>query len=447
MSTQGLIIAAPASNNGKTFVTLGCLHAFKRRGIKVASAKVGPDYIDPAFHAAATQRLCPNLDGWAMRDLTLSTVLDGLADETDLIICEGVMGLFDGATLPADSTTRQDGSPADIARRTGWPVVLVIDANAQAASAAALIHGFATFDKDVHVKGVIFNKVGGPGHIQLLKTACEKHLPHIEILGFIPRQNDLALPERHLGLVLAEEHPELDVFLDKSADFLENHVDLDKVQQLACPSRLEATSTQGAFFPPIGQRIAIARDEAFAFVYPALIEHWRACGAEVSFFSPLADETPDQLCDAIYLPGGYPELHAAHLASCKSFLGALKAYHDIGVTIFGECGGYMTLGKSLQDKDGNIHQMAGLLDLETSFAQRKLHLGYREIEVLQDLPFAAKGTRLRGHEFHYATILSEQGTSPFSATNAAGMALGHMGLMEGRTIASFCHLIDLYTTQ
>lgn len=441
MNTKGLIIAAPASNSGKTFVTLGCLHALKRRGLDVASAKVGPDYIDPAFHGAATRRLCPNLDGWAMRDCTLSAILDQHLN-ADLVVCEGVMGLFDGATLPAENPSTKDGSPADIARRTGWPVVLVIDANAQAASAAALIHGFASFDPDVHIKGVIFNKVGGPGHIQLLKNACEKYLPDITILGFIPRQTELALPERHLGLVLAEEHPELDKFFDQSADFLEEHLDLDKLQQLGEPSRLTGAESNGSFFNPIGQRIAIAKDKAFAFAYPALLDHWQKSGAELTFFSPLEDETPDQLCDAIYLPGGYPELHAGKLSANKNFMGALRAYHDIGTTIFGECGGYMTLGKSLADKDGVVHEMAGILDLETSFAKRKLHLGYREIDVLEDLPFLKKGARLRGHEFHYASILNEEGTRPFTAKNASAIAMGEMGLIKGNCVASFFHIID-----
>ncbi|MDV7338423.1 cobyrinate a,c-diamide synthase [Terasakiella sp. A23] len=442
MTTNGLIIAAPASNNGKTFVTLATLHALHRRGINVASAKVGPDYIDPAFHAAATKRMCPNVDGWAMRDETLSSILSTLSDASDLIICEGVMGLFDGATLPANSRSNKDGSPADIARRTGWPVVLVIDANAQAASAAALIHGFASFDKDVHVTGVIFNKVGGPGHIQLLKNACETHVPDIKVLGFIPRQTELSLPERHLGLVLAEEHPELDAFLNKAADFIEEHLDLDVLHQLASASSLAPKPSPDSFFAPIGQRIAVARDKAYAFTYPALLDHWRKAGAELTFFSPLEDETPDQLCDAIYLPGGYPELHCEKLAANKNFLGSLKAYHDIGTTIFGECGGYMTLGKTLEDRHGNTYEMAGILDLETSFAKRKLHLGYREIEVMHDLPFTKKGTTLRGHEFHYASILCENGQQPFHAKNASGMDLGPMGLMSGRTTASFFHIID-----
>ncbi|NVK19602.1 MAG: cobyrinate a,c-diamide synthase [Methylocystaceae bacterium] len=440
---KGLIVAAPSSNSGKTFVTLGCLHALKRRGIDVASAKVGPDYIDPAFHAAATRRLCPNLDGWAMRDDTLSSILEHHL-RADLIVCEGVMGLFDGATLPAGNHSTKDGSPADIARRTGWPVVLVIDASAQAASAAALIHGFASFDPNVQIKGVIFNKVGGPGHIQLLKNACDKYLPEIDILGFIPRQTELALPERHLGLVLAGEHPELDKFLDQSADFLEEHLDLNKLYQLGTPSRISSPQNKSSFFNPIGQRIAIAKDIAFAFAYPALLDHWHECGAELSFFSPLEDETPDQLCDAIYLPGGYPELHGAKLSANRNFLGALRAYHDIGTTIFGECGGYMTLGRGLIDKDGTRHKMAGILNLETSFAKRKLHLGYREIKVLQDLPFLKKGTILRGHEFHYASILQEHGTRPFSAQNASGIPIGKMGLINGNCVASFFHMIDIH---
>ncbi|WP_135080413.1 cobyrinate a,c-diamide synthase [Terasakiella sp. SH-1] len=442
MSTTGLIIAAPNSNSGKTFITLGSLRALQRRGVSVSSAKVGPDYIDPAFHGAATKRLCPNLDGWAMREDTLFHTLHNLSDQSDLIICEGVMGLFDGATLPADSPSNKDGSPADIARRTGWPVVLVIDANAQATSAAALIHGFATFDPDVHVKGVIFNKVGGPSHIQLLKNACERHIPHIDVLGFVPRQNDLALPERHLGLVLAEEHPELESFLNQSADFLENYIDLDKLVSLAQTKPLPSPSANNAFFPPLGQNIAIAKDKAFAFAYPALLHHWQEQGASFSFFSPLSNEAPDPDCDAIYLPGGYPELHCEQLAQNSYFLEALRTRHQNNTTIFGECGGYMVLGKTITDKEGRAHQMAGILDLNTSFAKRKLHLGYRDVTCLVDTPFAKKGERLRGHEFHYATILHEDGTAVFDCRNASGHVLGAAGLQKNNCTASFIHLID-----
>ncbi len=445
MSAKGLIIAAPSSNSGKTFITLGSLRALKRRGVSVSSAKVGPDYIDPRFHGAATQRICPNIDGWGMRKETLFTLLSEQASTSDLIICEGVMGLFDGATLPANSTSNKDGSPADIARRTGWPVVLVIDANAQAASAAALIHGFATFDKDVHVTGVIFNKVGGPGHIQLLKNACDKYIPHIQILGFVPRQNELALPERHLGLIQAEEHPELESFLNQSADFLEDYIDFDHFKGLAEGIHFESQQGKRPFFPPLGQRICVAKDEAYAFCYPALLEHWKKEGAEVTFFSPLADEAPEKNCDAIYLPGGYPELHTEKLASNQSFLSGLRDAHNDNKVIFGECGGYMTLGKTLEDSSGKTHEMAGILDLKTSFAKRKLHLGYREAKLKIDTPFGSKGTIFKGHEFHYASILSENGTSLFETGNATGMALGDMGLSKGRTFASFIHLIDRFS--
>jgi len=444
VNAKGLIIAAPASNSGKTFVTLGTLRALLRKGMSVSSAKVGPDYIDPAFHGAATKRTCPNIDGWAMRDETLFNQLDHLSQTSDVIVCEGVMGLFDGATLPAHCVSDKDGSPADIARRTGWPVILVIDANAQAASAAALIHGFASFDKDVHVKGVIFNKIGGEGHIKLLQNACDKHIPHIEVLGFIPRQTDLSLPERHLGLVLAEEHPELETFLNASADFLERYIDLDRLYQIAESGRFSSepsTDTQ-SFFPPLGQRIAIAKDKAFAFAYPALLEHWQKEGAELSFFSPLKNEAPDETCDAVYLPGGYPELHAGLLASNHSFINGLRIAGENNKVIFGECGGYMVLGETLIDKEGTAHEMSGILKLETSFAKRKLHLGYRDVTLLEDTPFAKKGQTMRGHEFHYASIVKEEGSRLFDVQNASGIDLGTMGLKKGNTFASFIHLID-----
>lgn len=439
---NGLLIAAPSSNSGKTFITLGLLRALKNHGLNVASAKVGPDYIDPAFHAAASQNICPNLDGWAMRDETLSHILSQLEDRCDLTICEGVMGLFDGATLPADSIDKNDGSPADIARRTGWPVVLVIDATAQATSAAAMIHGFKTFDPDVHVKGVIFNKVGGPGHIKLLENAVLRHTPDVKILGFVPRQKELALPERHLGLVLAQEHPQLEEFLNQAAAFLTQHINLEEVIKLAAPQQMSVQPAANALIQPLGQSIAVAKDEAFAFAYPALLSHWQTQGAEISFFSPLQNEAPALSCDAIYLPGGYPELHAQKLAGNLEFLSSLRQHHEKDHVIFGECGGYMTLGQTIEDKDGLTYEMAGILELATSFAKRKLHLGYRDVVLESPSILGDKGTCFRGHEFHYASILSEDGNAAFRAKNALGEDLGVCGLTKGRTLASFIHLID-----
>jgi cobyrinic acid a,c-diamide synthase len=436
-SGGGLIIAAPASGSGKTVVTLAILRALTRAGIRVNSFKVGPDYIDPAFHAAATGRPCFNLDPWAMRPATIAHLLDRLDAGADLILGEGVMGLFDGA---ADGT----GSTADLAALTGWPVILVVDVRGQAASAAALLRGFAGHRPDVAVAGVIFNRVGWESHADTLRRAVAPlGLP---VLGCLPRAEQLTLPERHLGLVQAAERANLPTFLEAAADIADRCLDLQQLRSLARAVRAPgpaAANGNAAGVPPLGQRIAVARDVAFAFAYPALLEQWREAGAELSFFSPLADEAPEAGVDAIYLPGGYPELHAGRLAANARFMSGLRAAAGRGATVFGECGGYIVLGVGLVDPNGQSHAMTALLPLQTSFAERRLHLGYRRARLAMDCALGARGTAFRGHEFHYAVIEDEgRGDALFSCDDTRGRALGSSGRRVGTVFGSFLHLID-----
>jgi cobyrinic acid a,c-diamide synthase len=438
LSPAGLIIAAPASGSGKTVFTLGLIRHWARSGLRVASAKVGPDYIDPAFHAAASGQLSFNLDVWAMRAETLRAVQTRLAETSEVVVCEGVMGLFDGATADA-------GSTADLAALSGWPVLLVVDARAQAASAAAVVRGFATHRPDVGIAAIVFNRVGGDRHAAILREACERALPAIPVLGCLPRADGLALPERHLGLVQALEHPDLTAFLDRAADVVAAHVDTERLHALARPGWITAAASVRTSppVPPIGQRIAVASDAAFAFRYPLVINGWRDAGAEVIPFSPLADESPLPSADAVYLPGGYPELHAGLLAGNRRFLDGLRQAAGGGAVVFGECGGYMVMGEGLIDAEGGRHAMAGLLPLETSFADRKLHLGYRSATLLADGPLGPAGTCFRGHEFHFARTVREGPGSPlFGCADAAGRPVGATGLADGRTIGSFIHLID-----
>ncbi len=364
----GLIISAPATASGKTLVTLALLRCLARDGVPVASFKTGPDYIDPAFHRAATGRACYNLDCRAMRPATLAAIASRLSDDAALIVGEGVMGLFDGAPDGSGSTAR-------LAALTGWPVILVVDAARQGASAAAVVHGFATFDADVAIAGVIFNNVAGPRHVAAIANAIEA-LP-VPVLGYLPRSDKLVLPARHLGLVQAAEHGALDGFLDRAADALAEHVDVAGLRNCALP--LNAAFDLGsadapATIPPLGQRIAVAGDDAFGFAYAHVLEDWRGAGIEILPFSPLADQAPDGSADAVFLPGGYPELHAGRLAANRGFLSGLRGAAERGAAIYGECGGYMVLGHGLIDGDGARHEMAGLLPLETSFAARRLHL-------------------------------------------------------------------------
>ena len=435
----GLILAAPASGSGKTLVTLALLRRLARDGRRVVGAKAGPDYIDPTFHAAACGLPCRNLDIWAMRNTTLAATVAELGAGADLILAEGVMGLFDGINLP----DRPDaGSTADLAALTGWPVVLIVDAGRQAASAGALLRGFATHRSDVTVAGVIFNRVGSAAHRDVLAAAAHRAVPQIAVLGFVPRDPALTLPERHLGLVPAGERAGLDAFLDHAASVVGDAVDRDALAALARPAAMPATSGP-APIPPLGQRIAVARDAAFAFAYDSVLEGWREAGAEILPFAPLADDAPDAGADAVYLPGGWPELHAGPLAAATGFRTGLHMAVARGATIFGECGGYMALGDGLVDAAGQRHAMAGLLPLETSFAARRLHLGYREVALHAAHPLGAVGSRFRGHEFHYASIVSEgPGQTLFRAASARGDDLGAAGLVAGSVSGSFIPLID-----
>jgi len=432
-TVNGLIIAAPSSGSGKTVVTLGILAHLKAQGVNVASLKSGPDYIDPAFHARATDRACFNADCWAMRDGTLMAVAAAAGQDADLVVCEGVMGLFDGATA-------HEGSTADIATLTGWPVVMVVDSRAQGASAAALVKGFDSFRSGVRVAGVIFNRVGSARHQRVIRDAMKEALPHVPVLGMIPMEPGLELPSRHLGLIQAAEHPGLDGLMRHAARVIAKHVDTQALMDLAVGWKTEGEVKP---LPPLGQKIAVARDEAFAFAYPMILEGWRNQGADISFFSPLDDEAPASDANAVFLPGGYPELHAYRLASAERFLDGLRAAAKRGAVVYGECGGYMVLGRGMQDADGTTHAMAGLLSLGTSFEKRKLHLGYRRLVLIADTPLGPVRGKFRGHEFHYATITNEgPGTQLFEAQDADGNKLGRVGQAHNNVFGSFVHLID-----
>lgn len=441
---SGLIIAAPSSGSGKTLVTLGLLRHLRNLGIDVVSAKSGPDYIDPAFHEAATGRSSRNLDSWAMRERTLGDIAGDMAASADDIICEGVMGLFDGASLSGD---RFDGSTAALAEITGWPVILVIDASKQAASAAVVAKGFAEHRPFVDVVGVIFNKVGSPKHADILTQALEKIAPELTLFGTLPRTPELTLPSRHLGLVQAAEHPDLEKFLERAANWVGEHLDITAIRRAMRSWPVRPRHDSPTIIPPLGQRIAVARDDAFAFCYPAVLEGWRSAGSEIELFSPLANEAPSDSADAIYLPGGYPELHGGKIAANWEFLDGLQRAADTSKPIFGECGGYMVLGHGLTDSDGRRHPMAGLLPLETSFATRRLHLGYRRATLAKAGPLGGARTRFRGHEFHFATVVEEgPGLPLFRIEDANGNDLGETGLADRRVMGSFIHLIDLETT-
>lgn len=431
MSVPGLMIAAPASGTGKTTVMLGLLRALVQDGLVVQPFKSGPDYIDPAFHCAASGRASFNLDSWAMTP----ALIEGIAAKAagaDIVLAEGSMGLFDGV---ARVGACGNGASADMAQRMGWPVILVVDVSGQAQSAAATALGFSLFMPDLPFAGLILNRVASPRHERLARAGMEA--VGITVLGALPRRGDLALPERHLGLVQAIEHPDLNRAIGDYAAFLRAHVDLAAIVAAAAGV---ARTGGGALPLPPAQRIALAQDAAFSFTYPHLLDGWRQAGAEIMPFSPLADEAPALDADLVWLPGGYPELHAGRIAAAGRFLAGLRA-HAQTRPVHGECGGYMVLGDALIAKDGVRHRMAGLLGLVTSHAQRRMHLGYRHARLIAPLGAIAAGTCLRGHEFHYATIV-EQGDAPLAdVTDADGADVAETGSHRGHVTGSFFHMI------
>jgi cobyrinic acid a,c-diamide synthase len=434
MTARGLIVAAPGSGSGKTTITLALLAALARRGIAVRAAKAGPDYIDPAFHAAATGAPSFNLDSWAMPPPLLDALAAEAAHGAEILVIEGVMGLFDGVPgLPGRS-----GATADLAARFGLPVVLVLDVSAQAQSAAAVVRGFLDHDPAVRIAGIVLNRVGSERHRTLVADAIAAL--SVPVFGALPRDATLTLPERHLGLVQADEHADLATRLDRLADVLEHHVDVDAIVANAAPLTLRA-ATEAPTLPPPGQRIALASDAAFTFIYPHILDGWRRAGAEIVFFSPLAGEPPPESCDSCWLPGGYPELHAGALAAAQRFRAGLAQFAKTR-TVHGECGGYMVLGDGLEDADGVRHAMMGLLGHATSFAQRKLHLGYREARLHFDSPIGSAGTIWRGHEFHYARLIAAGNDEPFAdLADGQGCPLGKTGGRRGHVTGSFFHVI------
>lgn len=427
----GLMISAPASGTGKTTVMLGLLRALTEDGLSVQPFKSGPDYIDPAFHRAACGRSSFNLDSWAMGPGLLDTIAAQAAG-AEIVVAEGSMGLYDGVAF-AGATGH--GSSAETARRMGWPVVLVVDVSGQAQSAAATALGFARYAPDLPFAGVILNRVASPRHERLTRLGMEA--AGITVLGSLPRRGDLKLPERHLGLVQAVEHPDLDRAIADYARFLRENVDLAAIRAAA---RGVALPPGGALPDPPAQRIALAQDAAFSFVYPHQVEGWRAAGAEILPFSPLADEVPDAVADLVWLPGGYPELHAGRLAAATRFRAALHRHAETR-PVHGECGGYMALGAALVDKEGLRHQMAGLLGLVTSYEKRKMHLGYRQARLIAPMPGFATGAGLRGHEFHYSTILEQPDAPLARVRDAEGAAVPETGSVRGRVSGTFFHLI------
>ncbi|RWX74518.1 cobyrinate a,c-diamide synthase [Neorhizobium lilium] len=434
MSARALIIGAPRSGSGKTSVTIGLLRAFRRRGVKVRGIKTGPDYIDPGFHEVAAGLPGINLDSWAMAPDLLRHMAREQAQDADLVLIESAMGLFDGIL----GEPNRSGAASDLARLFGVPVLLVLDVSGQSQTAAAVACGFMHYDPGVKIAACILNRAGSERHRKLSGDAIEAiGLP---VVGTVLRDPSLGLPERHLGLVQASEHPEMDAHIERLADAMERSLDLDAILAAAQPFDLQAGSLEKAL-PPPGQRIALAEDSAFTFLYPHLKRQWREMGAELVPFSPLADEAPPADCDVCWLPGGYPELHAGKLAAAQNFKAGLEAFSRTK-PVHGECGGYMVLGESLEDAEGVTHAMTGLLSHATSFAKRRMNLGYRRVTLQAHCGLGSAGEIIRGHEFHYASIVSLGWDEPVAMiADGAGRDIGPSGGRRDLVSGSFFHAI------
>jgi cobyrinic acid a,c-diamide synthase len=433
VAASALIIGAPRSGAGKTTLTLALLAALRRRGLRVRAAKSGPDYIDPGFHAAASGAPCPNLDSWAMTSSQLDAIAADLTGDSDVVLIESAMGLFDGV----EAELGHSGAAADLARRYRLPVLLVLDVSGQSQSAAAVARGFMQHDPGVQIGGVLLNRVGSTRHRDgIVRALAPLGLP---VLGSVTRDASITLPERHLGLVQAGEQDKLSDLLARLADLAERNLDLDAILAIAAP--LTAKATRNLTLPPPGQRIALASDAAFGFFYPHLLNGWRAAGAEVVPFSPLVDEAPPEDCDACWLPGGYPELHCAQLVAASRFRAGMIRFAGTR-PVYGECGGYMVLGTMLEDASSQQHPMLGLLSHTTSFAKRQLHLGYREATLLTDSALGHSGFIVRGHEFHYARTIDPGTDKPLALlSDATGKSLGCAGGRRGNVSGSFFHVI------
>ena len=431
MPASGLVIGGVCSGSGKTLATLGLMRACRNRGIGIAAAKAGPDYIDPGFHAAAAGSASINLDPYAMDPAHLAVLAARHGEAGDTLLVEGVMGVHDGG----------EASTAHLARLLGLPVVLVIDIRGQAETAASVADGIRTSlgAMEVALAGVVLNRSASERHALMARVAIEKR--GMKVFGAVPESAGLAVPSRHLGLVQAADIDALEDLLETAARLCGDNLDIPALLSSAGPLDEPASgdlAKQDGVIPPPAQRIAMAEDEAFGFGYEHLKWQWRNMGSELVPFSPLADEPPAADAGFVFLPGGYPELHLEALAGAERFKEGLAAMADAGIPIYGECGGYMVLGRAITSREGTRYPMAGLLGVETGFEEPRRHLGYRRLRRIAAAPLPEV---ILGHEFHYTTALAEEGEPLFEAWDKDGKSMGPAGLCRGSVSGSYMHMI------
>ncbi len=431
--TKGFLVAGPASGVGKTTVTLALLAALRKKGLVVQPFKCGPDFIDGGHHAVACGRVSRNLDGWMLSLDANREVFDGAALGADVCVIEGAMGLFDGVDGSSEA-----GSAAEIAKWLGLPVVLVVDAAAAARSAAALVHGFETFDPNLRLAGVIFNNVAGPSHFRLPRDAVAKHCK-APVLGQLPREKRIHIPERHLGLFTAGEECLGESQIGLLAELAASNVDLD--QLLSSLPVLRIASRQSGQDLPRRVRIGVARDRAFCFYYEDNLDALRAAGAEIVEFSPLKDRRVPADVDALYIGGGYPELYVERLATNGEMLSSVREFAEAGNPIYAECGGLMYLAEEIVTFEGKSASMVGALPLRVRMTERLVNFGYTEIHLTADCLLGCEGTKVRGHSFHCSELQGPvQMDHVYRTRNFLAGREGIEGFRRKNILASYVHL-------
>ena len=431
---KAFTLAATKSGAGKTTMTIGILAALIRRGIAVQPFKCGPDYIDPTLHKAITNRTSYNLDLKMMGIQACQRTFYEHAVSADLSLVEGVMGLFDGGSA----------STASLAKRLKIPVILVIDAQSCAQSAVAVLEGFQNYDPDVHIAGVIFNRIGSERHKDLIEEEVLKK-SSVPVIGFMPRDINFTIPERHLGLHMGDENPLSGATLGALADSIEKNLRIDLM--LSCESKSNGPCLEKINIPtrhpvPAKIEIGVASDEAFCFYYKENFEIFERAGFKLRTFSPLYDHEIPRQCKFIYLGGGYPELFARELSQNRAMLESLREKHDQGATIYSECGGFMYLCDKLVDMNDSVYPMAGLFPFKALMNKRLRKLGYRSVRLLQRSFLGEEGTRLYGHEFHYSHMV-ESDRENQAGTIARLYELDNNsceGYYSGSAIGSYIHL-------
>jgi len=407
LKIPAMVIAGTHSGCGKTTVTLGIMAALRQRSFRVQGFKVGPDFIDPGHHRRITGRPSHNLDGWMLDHGVNRRIFNRYAADADIAVVEGVMGLFDGF-----SGRDESGSTAQMAKRLGLPVILVIDARSMARSAGAVALGFSTFDPELVLGGVLFNRVGSPGHGHILEEALSSGVA-VSLLGCLPVQQDLEIPSRHLGLMTDEDFTSDEDAGGRLASWIENSVDLDRLlsslRTVDVPDAVQDAQVKRPGDPGGRVRIGVARDEAFCFYYPENLRLLEEAGAELVFFSPLRSDRLPRGIQGLILGGGYPELHCEALCRKRGLLEEVRDFALGGGPVYGECGGFMVLMEELTDLAGRSFPMAGVFPLRARMEKRLCALGYREVETLEESPLGPAGTLVRGHEFHYSRIVGEEG--------------------------------------